>query len=370
MGMTAMQMSTTEKRSINFVIAAGALLALSVSAAGAQTYRITDLGVLAGESASYAIFLNSSAQVTGCSDTSNTQNNYCSGGFTGDAFLWTSSRMQSLGTLSGDDYSVGAYVNDSSVVVGFSGDVQYGTAHAFLWSEGLGMIPLEPLKGGDGYSIADAMNAAGVIVGESAVTNGDVHGVLWTGSGSNYKIHDIGTLPTAPYTYPYAINKTQQVVGQAYFNESGTKYHGFRWSKKAGWRNLGTLPGGQNSIADWINDAGVIVGASNSTKHPDGVAVYWDSSGKIHTIGTLLGGTTSYAGYISDSGVVVGESTISSGDVHAFIWTNKTGLRDLNKMIPRTSGWDLNHASAMNKSGQIVGFGTINGVTHGFLLTP
>jgi hypothetical protein len=45
-------------------------------------------------------------------------------------------------------------------------------------------------------------------------------------------------------------------------------------------------------------------------------------------------------------------------------------LQDLNNLIPAGSGWVLNHASAINKSGQIAGFGTINGANHGFLLTP
>jgi probable HAF family extracellular repeat protein len=135
-------------------------------------------------------------------------------------------------------------------------------------------------------------------------------------------------------------------------------------------RIWGQLPGGKNSLADAINNPGLMVGLATTAKFPNGVAVYWDTSGKIHKIGTLAGGTFSYAGFVNDLGQVVGESTVSGGDSHAFVWTPKTGLRDLNKLIPSNSGWVLNHASAINRTGQIVGYGTINGANHGFLLTP
>jgi probable HAF family extracellular repeat protein len=43
---------------------------------------------------------------------------------------------------------------------------------------------------------------------------------------------------------------------------------------------------------------------------------------------------------------------------------------DLNAMIPPGSPWYRLNASSINDSGQIVGFGTINGETHAFLATP
>jgi probable HAF family extracellular repeat protein len=130
------------------------------------------------------------------------------------------------------------------------------------------------------------------------------------------------------------------------------------------------LTGGKTSLADWINDAGLILGQSTSSKFPNGVATLWDQSGTIHAIGLLLGGTSSFAGYISDAGEVVGESTVTGGESHAFISSETRKMKDLNDLIPSGSGWILNHASAMNSLGQIVGFGTLNGEVHGFLLTP
>ncbi len=47
-----------------------------------------------------------------------------------------------------------------------------------------------------------------------------------------------------------------------------------------------------------------------------------------------------------------------------------TGMLDLNHLIPANSGWLLQFANAINDQGQIAGYGTLNGQTEAFLLTP
>jgi probable HAF family extracellular repeat protein len=64
----------------------------------------------------------------------------------------------------------------------------------------------------------------------------------------------------------------------------------------------------------------------------------------------------------------LGQVVVESGD--AFIWSQATGMLDLNGLIPANSGWNLTWAFAINDSGQIVGQGLINGESHAFLLTP
>jgi hypothetical protein len=53
-----------------------------------------------------------------------------------------------------------------------------------------------------------------------------------------------------------------------------------------------------------------------------------------------------------------------------FLWTERKGMQDLNTLIRSGSGWVLNSVSGINVWGQIVGSGTFNGETRGFLLTP
>ncbi len=340
------------------------------TAAAAQTYTVTDLGALSGFTSSYADDNNNHGLVTGCSDNSMLPTVPCTTNIPAEAFLWSSSGgMEDLGNLSGNDQSIGYVVNDSREVVGWSGDTSTGNGHGFFWTKGGGMVDLGTLPGGNAYSVADAITSKGVIVGQSLVSNGDVDVVLWTKSGGKYHIQDEHRLPKAPYCYAYDINEKLQVTGVAYFNEKGTRYHGFLWSNANGWKDLGTLPGGKNSEGIWLNDSSVIAGSSTSPKYPNGVSVYWDATG-IHSIGTLAGGNSSSPGYISDSGEILGQSTIAGGDNHAYIWTKKKGMQDLNNMISKNSGWVLEHASSINGAGQIVGYGTINGVAHGFLLTP
>jgi hypothetical protein len=71
--------------------------------------------------------------------------------------------------------------------------------------------------------------------------------------------------------------------------------------------------------------------------------------------------SVNYSGQDSHPPVVTG---------HLFIWTQLSGMQDLNRLIPGNSGWKLNTAADVNIWGQIIGQGTRNGQTHGYLLTP
>jgi len=46
------------------------------------------------------------------------------------------------------------------------------------------------------------------------------------------------------------------------------------------------------------------------------------------------------------------------------------GMQDLNDPIPSNSGWLLNTAASINRTGQIAGVGTIPSGAHAFLLVP
>lgn len=57
-------------------------------------------------------------------------------------------------------------------------------------------------------------------------------------------------------------------------------------------------------------------------------------------------------------------------DERAFIFDPITGVIDLNSLIDPTSGWSLEFARDINSAGQIIGTGTLNGLTRGFMLNP
>jgi probable HAF family extracellular repeat protein len=151
-------------------------------------------------------------------------------------------------------------------------------------------------------------------------------------------------------------------------------YHAFLWT----WgvlTDLGTLPGGHNSVATFINDRSIVVGQSDSgTSAGNPLACLWDDRGQIHDLGTLPGGSNSTAFGINIFDYVVGSSNsqASGAGPRAFVWTRRHGMQDLNALIPAGSGWTLLVAKGINVRGQIVGLGTVaaSGQTHAFLLTP
>jgi probable HAF family extracellular repeat protein len=334
----------------------------------AQTYTITDLGVLSGDSASFGTGISPSGLIVGCSDTSAGNTFPCSAGVPGHAFLWSKTGgMQDLGVLSGGTFSAAYAVNDSKQVVGFSLDPQ-NKVEAFRWTNASGMTKLVTLPNAS-YSVAGGVNSHGDIGGScnSGTSNGKIFAVLWTNNGA--KIQKLPPLPHAVITLGGGINESGESAGVASFNRTFTKLHGFKWTKANGTVDLGTLPGGANSNVNGINSTGTITGYATTHAYPLGVAVIWNNSGKIRKLGTLSGDSSSAGNGINDLGQVVGSSSTSTAS-RAFLWTSKKGMQDLNTLIPVNSGWTLIYASSTNAKGQITGYGTVNGQNHAFLLTP
>jgi probable HAF family extracellular repeat protein len=354
------------------------LLSLLLSPlAVAQVYKITDLGTLAGGS-SEAYGLNALGQVVGtsCVDSD------C------HAFLWTKAGgMQDLGTLpGGGSYSVATGVNELMQVAGSSDFAQpfRGDTHAFLWTTTAGMLDLGTLGCPD-ITGANGINSFGQIVGTSTIPpcpgGGQYRAFLWSKDSG---MQDLGTLPGGSFSLANGINAFSWVVGYSGCSNCGGS-HPFVWTT-SGMQDLGTLPGGTFGAAIGVSDVGAVIGMSDSAIS-GADAFLWTARGGMHDLGTLPGGTWSSAYAVNDSGYVVGSADspasrnhsfvlrknggASSNTSHAFIWTKRRGMLDLNHLIvPRHSGWVLQSAQGITLFGQIAGWGTFNGNTHAFLLTP
>jgi probable HAF family extracellular repeat protein len=271
--------------------------------------------------------------------------------------------------MSGGTISGATGINDSGEIVGYS-NVKGSSASdffAFLWTSSGGMTNLGTLSGGHS-SCAFEINSAGVIAGDSFISKGNVNAVSWT----NNKIKNLGGLAKSIFSAALDINDNNQIVGESIFSYGPPfQSHAFEWSAALGMKDLGTLSGGTTSIANAINASGVMVGQSNAGSFPnDWHAVMWNAARKIQDLGTLAGGTYSVAFGINDSDEVVGYGNISNNDPHAFLRTQAAGMRDLNSLIPANSGWVLINANAINRLGQITGYGIFKGYNHGFLLSP
>jgi probable HAF family extracellular repeat protein len=346
-----------------FVLAAAAL-------ATAQTYTITDIGVLKGDNESSGFWINNLGEVVGCSDTATVEGYPCSGLVAGQhAFSWTKSGgRKDLGTLSGASVSGAIGVNDSGTVVGYS-NVKGQLATNFVatqWSSTGAITSLGTISGG-ASSAAFSINLAGQVTGDSFLSSGVVDATSWASD----KIKNLGALPKAIFTAGLGINDSGEIVGESVFGY-GPPFtsHAFLWTGSI-MKNLGTLSGGVTSMANAINASGVIVGQSDgSSTGGSWHAVLWNTSDKIEDLGVLPGGSYSIAFGVNDSGVVVGYGNLFDNAPHAMVWTSTSGMQDLNKLIPADSGWVLINANAINNVGQITGYGAKNGHNHAFLLTP
>jgi probable HAF family extracellular repeat protein len=343
---------------------------LSSMLAAAQSYTVTDLGVLKSDNESSGFWINDSGTVVGCSDTETSEGYPCTGTVAGQhAFLWTKSGgMKDLGTLSGATISGAIGINSAGVMVGYS-NVKGKPATNFVavqWSASGAITNLGTLSGGSS-SAAFEINSAGEIAGDSFMSSGIVDATSWTSS----KIKSLGALPGAIFTAGLDINEAGHVVGESVFSYGPPlTSHAFVWNGST-MKDLGTLAGGTSSIANSININGGIAGQSNgSNTGGNWHAVRWDTGHVIHDLGLLSHGTYSIAFGINNLGTIVGYANTLTNAAHAILWTQSEGMEDLNALIPADSGWVLVNANAINNVGQITGYGTKNGKNHAFLLTP
>jgi probable HAF family extracellular repeat protein len=123
------------------------------------------------------------------------------------------------------------------------------------------------------------------------------------------------------------------------------------------------------SIAYDVNNANQVVGASTTA---DGhVSPFLYDHGAMRDLGILDGGADGLALALNDAGQVVGYFTTDStaSQTHAFLFSDGV-MRDLNDLVPAGSGWTLTSALGINNAGQIIGQGRYDGQSRAFLLTP
>lgn len=392
-----------------------AFLSLLVPIASAQVYTITDLGALSPTA------INIWGQVVG---NSNGQ------AFIWTQFAG----RKRLGRLTGGTFSYAASINDLGVVTGTADGpgtvISNGVGQPplypspppnqecsdltqpFVWTARKGMKGLGAVEAPDPDFVLDwceipfygaSINDVGQVVGYTSIFGPEYqYGLLRTSTAG---ITLFGG--SWPPTFASGVSNTGQIVGQS----DSSPYSGHATSWKNGiatdleW--LGGAAGLDfySSSANGVNDLGQIVGWSTTTLiSDDGCwsfepgditgcpmhAVLWRAGGEIRDLGALPGDTFSSASNINFFGQVIGssgntvvfqeaEGTAGSGlfgDTpiavigHPFIWSESSGMNDLNNLISTSSGWVLNSATGINIWGQIVGSGTLNGEAHGFLLTP
>lgn len=288
-----------------------------------------DLGTLGGHS-SLANDINAKGQVVGWAMTPDWQHH---------PFLWTQKEgMQDLG-----GFGEANAINERGDVVGAS-QTEPGTSvkHAFLWTAKDGMRDLLPQAA---WSEALDINNQGQVVGDFRTTETSrTRAFLWDPQKG---LQELPTLGGDGDTIARAINDRGQVAGSSVAQISGIiPQRAFLWDPRTGIRDLGTL-GASNSGALGINNRGQVVGWSGVYNDFVTRAFLWDPAAGMQDLGTQ--GRAGRAADINEAGQAVGSQLQATVD--PFEWSASTGLR----YLPIDPDFPFAEADAINNRGQIVG---------------
>jgi probable HAF family extracellular repeat protein len=267
--------------------------------------------------------------------------------------------MTDLGTLPGDISSEATGINSAGQVVGESTSSRLQSPRATLWQASGVAVDLNTfLSAGSSWVLetASAINDSGQIVGSGQI-NGQSHAYRLTlpSGGGTAAIIDLGTLPGGTGSAATAISGNGLVVGTADVpNPSdplgGTVGHAFLYSAGT-MTDLGTLPGGFDSQAAGVNDAGAVVGiATVGGMSPQHAFLY--SGGAMIDLGAGI------ASGINNSGQVVGSNGVT---VHGFVYSGGT-MTDVGTL----PGGTFSSATAINATGQVAGLANSSQLIHAF----
>jgi probable HAF family extracellular repeat protein len=324
------------------------------------TYRITEIET-AGTAQGRA--LNNQGKVTG---TVLNRCNDCSV----EAFLWAGNKAVSYFGPLADDFqwvrSDGFDINYLGQVTGQAilllepGSVLSEVSRALFW-DGATKTILGTLGGS--YSSGAAINASGHIAGTSLIVgDAEYHAFLWDGTA----MRDLGTLG-GNFSGASGINGSGHVTGTS--NIANGEPRAFLWDRST-MHDLGTL-GGSRSFGAAVNNKGQVAGRATTTDDVQTHAFLWDD-GVMQDIGTL--GGYSEATAINNSGQVVG-FFVSSNRLRGFLWENDT-MKNVNKLNfandPLKPFVTLTWARDINNLGQMLieGFHSEHLNIKSFLISP
>jgi probable HAF family extracellular repeat protein len=250
-------------------------------------------------------------------------------------FVWEDGEMRALPTLGGT-HGFATGTNNRGQTVGWAENsfedptcnrtTQFLQFRAVVWGPDPDQLRELPPLGDDTVSSATAINDKGQVAGISGICSqavgelSAIHAVIWERDGT---ITDLGNLGGVAWNTPMAMNDRGEVVGFA--NAAGTEpptafnYRAFRWTRKTGMQDLGTLDGDTRAQALGINERGQVVGLSRGTGFR---GFLWEDGVMVDLNQRIASGsrdTIIVAGDINDFGIITGQSVDASGVASAFV---------------------------------------------------
>ena len=348
--------ATTIKFGISLMSAALWLCA-SGSQSAAQTYTVTDLGTLPGNTVSLGSALNDAGEAAGVSETPTAT----------VATIFRGGKATSISTL-GSSVSVANAINGPGEIAGwnsYNSDANFDP-QAFLYSDGsmlnINSATLFP-SGTEAYGI----NNSGEVVGTGYLSASNFHAFLYSGG----KMKDLG--PSGAYqASAYAINTSGEIVGSYSLTSGASGTFLYTGGKMTA---LPNPAGSEGGFGVAINDNGEIAGTLFPPTAAGSHAARF-SHGAWIDLGNLTGAQGSGATAINAAGQIVGTAIFPpiykpfrAGKHVPFISTTG-GLVNLNTLIPAGTGFTLTDALGINDSGQILCDATnASGNKHAVLLS-
>jgi len=164
-----------------------------------------------------------------------------------------------------------------------------------------------------------------------------------------YSITDLGTLTSGGTSVATAINNAGEVVG---YSETTTGIeHGFKWISGT-ITDLGTESGGSFSQANAVNDAGQIAGTADREAGGYGYPVRWSAAGVLQDLGGTVTNSLGVGNAIDPSGQVAGgQRPADSEDGPIGILYSQSGTPTYLGNPPDS----LDAAAGINAEDQVVG---------------
>ncbi len=290
----------------------------------------------------------------------------------GDGFRWSAATgPQFLGLLPGATFTTASSVSgDGSVVTGHCYSTTSQITSAFRWDTSSGIQSIGSLPG---YGFCQGLDISAdslTIVGVSGNSRGG-HSFRWSASGG---MLPLGNLPGGSTSWAYAVSADGTYIAGDGSSSSGVR--AYRWSAATGMQDLGVPAGFISSDGYAISGNGMVVVGTGKSSPATYAGVRWTQQNGMQSLGTLDGyAATTMLGLNYDGSLAVGRSTLTLGgyDHHAVLWSQATGLVDLNTYLPTVgvnlAGWILKQASGISAQGdRICGWGWHNNETRGWVV--
>ena len=346
----------------SFSLVVACLVACASVSFAAPMYNIVNIGtVQAGDSASQGFRVSPNGIGTGRSV----------GSGTAQAFSWTQGGgIVGLPNLASParPFSVGNGVNNAGIVVGTGATTLFGSSPLPLMWQG-GVVSQVPMPAGQTLGRANDINSSNVIIGSVNSGSNEI-GFIASGANSSV-ISALGPGGTFLRT-AFAINDAGTVVGFGIDPGNAARNVGFVYNSV---NNTATevppLPGFNGALAFDVSEAGHIVGSS-MLNQGSGLPFIWTSGGGTVAVPLAAGTSQGSARGVNSNGWVVG--TDSSAFAIPFLYDGTQTYR-LQDLIPAGTGWDLStntssSALGISEDGIIVGTGVFNGQVRAYAMIP